>query len=115
MSIEYKGTIPKRCLYCGGLMIEGEKHECIIDREWNTNAFNSHISDPNYPIAKKEEGLSFWQAAEQSKEGDVLQNISWTSQNIVNNGDNAFMWEETWTPVKLNGEFLGARWIIKSK
>lgn len=34
MYIEYKGTVPKRCLHCGGLMIENTKHECITSGEF---------------------------------------------------------------------------------
>lgn len=56
---------------------------------------------------------TFWEVCQESKEGDVLINVNWTMQNIVNNGDYAFMWEEDWQPVKLNNEFLGARWKLK--
>jgi hypothetical protein len=56
---------------------------------------------------------TFWEVCQKSKEGDILINLDYISQNIVNNGDFCFMWEEDWKPVELIGEFLGAHWGIK--
>jgi hypothetical protein len=56
---------------------------------------------------------TFWEVCQKSKEGDILINLDYPSQNIVNNGDFCFMWEEVWKPVKLTGEFLVSRWGIK--
>ncbi|WP_200415978.1 hypothetical protein [Virgibacillus salexigens] len=55
---------------------------------------------------------TFWEVCQKSKEGDVLTCVDWKIQNIVNNGDYTFMWEEDWEYVRLNNEFLGARWKI---
>ena len=64
---------------------------------------------------RKEEKIkgTFWEVCQKSIEGDTLINLDWPTQNIVNNGDHCFMWEDDWTPVKLGGEFLGATWGIK--
>lgn len=51
MYIEVKGTVPKRCLYCGGLMIEGEKHECITTGSW-TNPLTTEDYRVNEPTEK---------------------------------------------------------------
>jgi hypothetical protein len=56
--------------------------------------------------------LSFWQAAELSREEDVLECEEYYG-NIVNNGDFTFMWEESWKPVQLSGEHLGFKWRVK--
>jgi hypothetical protein len=37
MYIEIEGTVPKRCLYCGGLMTENMKHECITGGNWSSS------------------------------------------------------------------------------
>jgi hypothetical protein len=63
---------------------------------------------------KEGEGMegSFWEVCANSKEGNILICLDYSLQNIVNNGDYTFMWEEEWTPVKLTGEYLGMRWKI---
>ncbi|MEI2465098.1 hypothetical protein [Niallia taxi] len=69
-------------------------------------------SEEQTQITGKEiEWLTFWDALAQSKEEDILE-CEWGkgTQRIVNNGDYAFMWEESWQPVRLNGEFIGAKW-----
>jgi hypothetical protein len=58
---------------------------------------------------------TFWEVAAKSKEEDILECKSVLFQNIVNNGDYTFMWEEVWEPVTLSGEFLGFKWRIKDK
>lgn len=58
--------------------------------------------------------VTFWEALSRSKEEDVLECEYSPYQNIVNNGDFTFMWEEAWEPVTLSGEFLGFKWRIKS-
>lgn len=59
--------------------------------------------------------MTFWEAALKSKEGDKLVCIDYPYQNIINNGDYTFMWEDSWEVVKLNSEFLGMKWEIQSK
>lgn len=57
---------------------------------------------------------SFWDAAKASKEGDVLECAYNGYQNIVNNGEYMFFWEQTEETVTLSGEFLGMMWRIKT-
>jgi hypothetical protein len=61
------------------------------------------------------EWFSFWKTAEMSKEEDVLECETNLFQNIVNNGDYTFMWEEAWIPVTLSGEYLGFKWRVKER
>jgi hypothetical protein len=35
MFVQYEGSVPKRCLNCGGLMIENTKHECITSGSYS--------------------------------------------------------------------------------
>ena len=55
---------------------------------------------------------TFWEACAKSKEEDVLVCLDYSMQNIVNNGDYIFKWEQSWETVKLDGEFMGMRWKI---
>lgn len=55
---------------------------------------------------------TFWEVCAESKEDDVLICLDYSMQNIVNNGDYIFKWEQSWETVKLDGEFLGMRWKI---
>lgn len=61
------------------------------------------------------EWLSFWDALAQSKEEDIIECKDNYYQNIVNNGDYTYMWEESWIPVSLSGEHIGFKWRIKTK
>lgn len=56
---------------------------------------------------------TFWEVAARSKEEDTLRCEYAAYQNIVNNGDYTFMWEETWEPVTLSCDFLGFKWRIE--
>ena len=55
---------------------------------------------------------TFWEVCQNSSEEDVLVCLDYSMQNIVNNGDSIFKWEENWETVRLDGEFLGMRWKI---
>ncbi|MGG3890280.1 hypothetical protein [Metabacillus fastidiosus] len=71
--------------------------------------------DPSNYVLLENEWRTFWETAAKSKEEDVLE-CEWDGrQNIVNNGDYTFLWEESWEHVKLSGEFLGAKWRIKTR
>jgi hypothetical protein len=56
---------------------------------------------------------SFWEVCSKSNEDDILICLDYPMQNIVNNGDYTFMWETSWTPVTLSGEFIGMKWKIE--
>lgn len=56
--------------------------------------------------------MTFFETIEKSKENDVMRCIDYPMQNIVNNGDYTFMWENDWKVVKLTGEFIGMNWEI---
>jgi hypothetical protein len=60
------------------------------------------------------EWKTFWNTLSESKEEDIIECEDYY-QNIVNNGDFTFMWEDAWTPVKLSGEHLGFKWRIKER
>jgi hypothetical protein len=53
MYIEYKGTVPKRCLHCGGLMIAGERHECITSDGWNSNSITKQNTEIDNRVVDK--------------------------------------------------------------
>lgn len=46
MLIEIEGSIPKRCLFCGGLMIANTKHECL------TGVWSSSVKTETHKITE---------------------------------------------------------------
>jgi hypothetical protein len=116
----YSGQTPKV-----GDRITGSNHEDMqteeivvavnddgtIDIEISGHGVFNNV-DPSNSILLNNKWGTFWEVAAKSKEGDILECEDYYG-NIVNNGDYAFLWEDSWAVVKLSGEFLGMRWRIK--